>query len=88
MIGHGQAIKSWKINQEKLFKLTYKKKNKRKNKKCESMRRCSISVIGRAEGEVKEKNVICEAIVGEDFPKLMADRKKKKVKYKALKFYR
>lgn len=43
------------------------------------MRRCSIGVIGRAE-EVKEKNIICEAIMGEDFPKLMADRKKKKKK--------
>lgn len=53
------------------------------------MRRCSLGVIGRAEGEVKEKNVIYEAIVGEDFPRLMADRKiKKRMKYKALKFYR
>jgi len=35
----------------------------------------------------KRKNVICEAIMGEDFPKLMADRKKR-AKHKALKFYK
>ena len=54
-LGMAKQSRSWKINQEKLFKLKCKEKNKRKYEKCESMRRCSISVIGRAEGEVKEK---------------------------------
>lgn len=51
-LGMAKQSRSWKINQEKLFKLKCKEKNKRK---CESMRRCSLGVIGRAEGEVKEK---------------------------------
>lgn len=76
--------------QQKLFKLKCGEKKiwkekKRKSKKYDSKKKCNTGIIGKGEGEERKK-VICEAIMAQNFPKLMADRKRG-VKHKNLKFY-
>lgn len=75
MIGHGQAIKELEDKSGKLFKLKCKEKNKRK---CERKEKVQPWCNWKGRRRSKRKNVIYEAIVGEDFPRLMADRKKLK----------
>lgn len=42
----------------------------------DSMRKCNTGVIGRADGEIREEKSNCEAIIAQNFLKLMADGKR------------